>query len=115
MKPSLFLNVRSAVPGCALKLSAAPPTTMQIALPSPSFSMFAHDPRDTLQMPRASRTSRYTGIRKFDARVSRCGRMPGYAFVKPVASVANVASAPLFGVNNETIIRISRGVHSNDT
>ena len=31
----LFLRVRSAVPGCALKLSAAPPTTIVIADPPP--------------------------------------------------------------------------------
>lgn len=35
------------------------------------------------------------GILKLDARVRRCGLIPGKASEKPVPSVANVASAPL--------------------
>ena len=110
MKPSLFLNVKSAVPGCAAKLSAAPPTTMQIALPFPCFKILEQEDLDTLQMPSASKTSRYTGIRKFEASVRRCGWIPGYACENPVASVANVARAPLS--EKLMLIKLSKSVVS---
>lgn len=54
----LFLSVKSAVPGRALRLSAAPPTTIVIAEPGPDFKMFEHDCLLTLQTPRASKMSR---------------------------------------------------------
>ena len=47
----LFLRVRSAVPGCALKLSAAPPTTIVIADPPPCPRMFWQDSLLTEQTP----------------------------------------------------------------
>jgi hypothetical protein len=53
IKPNLFLSVRSAVPGCALKLSAAPPTTIVIALPGPARRIFEHDFLETEHIPRA--------------------------------------------------------------
>lgn len=53
-----FRNVRSAVPGRALRLSAAPPTTIVIACPGPFFNMFEHESLLTEQIPRARRTSR---------------------------------------------------------
>lgn len=95
MNPSLRLRVRSAVPGRALKLSAAPPTTMVIASPGPRFRMLEQDRLETLLMPRAIRISRYTGTSKLLVRVRRCGRIPGKAVEKPVASVAKVAIAPI--------------------
>lgn len=55
---NLFLSVRSAVPGCALRLSAAPPTTMVIEFPGPFFRMFEHDCFETEQMPIARMMSR---------------------------------------------------------
>lgn len=88
-------KVKSAVPGCAERLSAAPPTTMQMALPSPFRRIFEHDVRDTLHTPSASIMSLYIGTLKFDPSVSKCGRMPGNALENPVASVAKVAKAPL--------------------
>ena len=53
-----FRNVRSAVPGCALRLSAAPPTTIVIDCPAPFLRIFEHDWRLTEQMPMARRISR---------------------------------------------------------
>lgn len=67
----LFLKVRSAVPGCALRLSAAPPTTIVIELPGPFLSIFEHDCFDTEHMPMARIMSRYIGIRKLLASVSK--------------------------------------------
>jgi hypothetical protein len=55
-------NVKSAVPGRALKLSAAPPTTIVIAYPGPALRMFEHDFLLTLHIPSANRMSRYIGI-----------------------------------------------------
>jgi hypothetical protein len=81
-------NVKSAVPGRALKLSAAPPTTIVIALPGPAFRMFEHDFLLTLHMPSANRISRYIGIWKLDESVRRCGLIPGNSFEKPVAGIA---------------------------
>ena len=53
-KPThLRLSVKSAVPGCALKLSAAPPTTIVIADPGPALRMFEHDCLLTLHTPSA--------------------------------------------------------------
>jgi hypothetical protein len=79
-------NVKSAVPGCALRLSAAPPTTIVIAYPGPALRMFEHDFLLTLHMPSANRISRYIGIWKFDESVRRCGLIPGNAAEKPVAN-----------------------------
>lgn len=81
----LRLSVRSAVPGRALKLSAAPPTIIVIADPGPDFKIFEHDCLLTLHMPRAKIISRYIGILKFEAKVRRCGLIPGNALEKPVA------------------------------
>ena len=78
-------KVRSAVPGCALKLSAAPPTTIVIACPAPFFRMFEQDALLTEHIPSARRTSRYNGIRKFEVKVRRWGTIPGKASEKPVA------------------------------
>ena len=47
----LRLSVKSAVPGCALKLSAAPPTAIVIADPGPALRMFEHDCLLTLHTP----------------------------------------------------------------
>lgn len=82
---NLRLSVKSAVPGRALKLSAAPPTMIVIADPGPDFRIFEHDCLLTLHMPRARMMSRYIGILKFEAKVRRCGLMPGKALEKPVA------------------------------
>lgn len=81
----LLLKVKSAVPGLAFKLSAAPPTTIVIAFPGPFFNIFEHDFLDTLQMPMARRMSLYMGRLKLDERVRRWGNIPGKAFEKPVA------------------------------
>lgn len=56
--PNRFFSVRSCVPGCAASDSAAPPTTIVIALPGPIARIFLHDVLDTEQMPRNSRNSR---------------------------------------------------------
>lgn len=58
MKPSRLLSVRSAVPGCALRLSAAPPTTIVRALPGPLRMMLWQDFIDTEQIPIESKKSR---------------------------------------------------------
>jgi hypothetical protein len=86
INPNRFLSVKSAVPGCALKLSAAPPTTIVIALPGPDRSMFEHDFFDTEQIPSASKMSLYMGNWKFDVSVRRCGWMPGKVCENPVAA-----------------------------
>jgi hypothetical protein len=54
----LFRSVKSAVPGRALRLSAAPPTTIVIADPGPAFRIFEHEALLTLQTPSARRMSR---------------------------------------------------------
>ncbi len=82
---NLRLSVKSAVPGRALKLSAAPPTMIVMADPGPAFRMFEHDCLLTLHIPSARMISRYMGILKLEARVRRCGLMPGKALEKPVA------------------------------
>ena len=56
--PDLLRNVRSAVPGCALKLSAAPPTTIIIAEPGPLLRIFEQDCLLTLHTPNARSISR---------------------------------------------------------
>ncbi len=58
INPSLFLSVKSFVPGCAARLSAAPPTTIVIALPGPWRMMLVHDFLDTLEMPSERMRSR---------------------------------------------------------
>lgn len=72
------------MPGCALRLSAAPPTTIVIELPGPFFRIFEQDCFDTEHMPMARMMSRYIGIRKLLASVSRWGIMPGNAAENPV-------------------------------
>lgn len=57
-RPDLLRSVRSAVPGCALRLSAAPPTTMVIAEPGPLLRIFEHDCLLTLHTPNARSISR---------------------------------------------------------
>jgi hypothetical protein len=47
-----------AVPGLALKLSAAPPTTIVIAEPGPCESILTHEALLTEQMPKQRRISR---------------------------------------------------------
>lgn len=78
-------RVKSAVPGCALRLSVAPPTTMVIAEPGPDRRIFEHNRLLTLHMPIARSMSRYKGMLKLLARVRRCGLIPGNASGKPVA------------------------------
>jgi hypothetical protein len=46
-------------------------------------------------MPWDRMISRYSGMVKFEVSVRRWGVMPGKAWLKPVASVAKVAMAPL--------------------
>jgi hypothetical protein len=99
MKPRRLRSVRSAVPGCAARLSAAPPTTIAIAEPGPARRMRPHARLETEQMPCASSSSRYSGTAKLEVSVSRCGVSPGKAAPKPVASVAKVAIAPLRGAS----------------
>lgn len=53
-----FRSVKSAVPGRALRLSAAPPTTIVIAEPGPAERMFEHDCLLTLHTPSANKISR---------------------------------------------------------
>jgi len=53
-----LFRVRSAVPGWAAKLSAAPPTTIQMADPEPRFRIFEHDCLLTEEIPRCRRISR---------------------------------------------------------
>jgi len=81
----LRFNVRSAVPGLALKLSAAPPTTIVIACPAPLERILEQDCLETLLIPRAKIISRYKGTWKLLVSVSKCGLMPGKALEKPVA------------------------------
>ena len=81
----LLLKVKSAVPGLAFRLSAAPPTTIVIALPGPFFNIFEHDFLETLQIPIARRMSLYIGRLKLVERVRRWGDIPGKALEKPVA------------------------------
>ena len=106
-------SVRSAVPGRALRLSAAPPTTIVMDCPAPRRRIFEQDSLLTEQMPIARRISRYNGKWKLEVSVRRCGLIPGNAFENPVAagvvvlvledgsmsaiapSVANVHVAPL--------------------
>jgi hypothetical protein len=54
----LFLNVKSAVPGCALKLSAAPPTTIVIAEPFPLRKILSQERFETEHTPKSKRISR---------------------------------------------------------
>ena len=54
----LLLSVKSAVPGCALKLSAAPPTTIVIAEPFPFRRILSHERFDTEHTPIESKISR---------------------------------------------------------
>jgi hypothetical protein len=107
MKPRRLRSVRSAVPGCAARLSAAPPTTIAIAAPGPARRMRPHARLETEQMPCASSSSRYSGTAKLEVSVSRCGVSPGKAAPKPVASVAKVAIAPLRGAS---VVREKGGV-----
>jgi hypothetical protein len=86
----LRFNVRSAVPGLALKLSAAPPTTIVIAWPAPLERILEQDCLETLLIPRDRITSRYKGTWKLLVRVSKCGLIPGKALEKPVADEGHV-------------------------
>jgi hypothetical protein len=87
INPNLFLKVKSFVPGCAAKLSAAPPTTIVIALPGPCLRMFIHDRFETEPIPRIRIRSRYRGILKLDSRVRRWGLIPGKRVEKSVPVV----------------------------
>lgn len=58
MKPNLFFSIRSEVPGCAFKLSAAPPTTIVIALPGPLRKICSQLRLVTLHIPMACSRSR---------------------------------------------------------
>jgi len=58
MNPNRFFKVKSAVPGCADRDSAAPPMTMVMADPAPLRRMLAQDGLDTEQMPWNMRISR---------------------------------------------------------
>ena len=98
-----FLSVKSAVPGLALRLSAAPPMTIVIELPLPCLRMLIHDFLLTEHIPSIKMISRYSGMLKFDASVRRWGRMPGNCLLNSVPSVANVANAPLKNVRQRTV------------
>ena len=54
----LFLSVKSAVPGCALRLSAAPPTTIVIAEPFPLRRILSHERFETEHTPKSKSISR---------------------------------------------------------
>ena len=54
----LRFKVKFAVPGLAAKLSAAPPTTIQIADPAPRLKIFEQDALLTEHTPSESNISR---------------------------------------------------------